>query len=46
MAAGVIAPGQAALLLRAIAAQAKILEVDELARRLSELENRAGTGKR
>jgi hypothetical protein len=43
-AAGRIAPGQAAQLLGAIAAQAKIVEVDELARRLSALETRFGGG--
>jgi hypothetical protein len=47
MADGALAPGQAAQLLGALGAQAKIMEVDELARRLSELErkmdDRAGT---
>jgi Family of unknown function (DUF5681) len=42
MAAGVIAPGQAAQLLGAIAAQAKILEVDAFAKRLDALERRLG----
>jgi len=42
MAAGVIAPGQAAQPLGAIAAQAKIGEIDVLARRLEALEKRLG----
>ena len=42
MAAGVIAPGQAAQLLGAIAAQAKIVEVDAFAKRLEALEKRLG----
>jgi hypothetical protein len=42
MAAGVIAPGQAAQLLGAIAAQAKIVEVDALAKRLDAIEKRLG----
>jgi hypothetical protein len=44
MAAGALAPGQAAQLLAALAAQAKIVEVDHLARRLAALETRLGTG--
>jgi hypothetical protein len=44
MAAGMMAPGQAAQILAALAAQAKIVEVDELARRLAVLEMRLGTG--
>jgi len=39
-ASGTLPPGQAAQLLGAVAAQAKILEVDELERRLTELEKR------
>ena len=42
MAAGVIAPGQAAQLLGAIAAQAKLVEVDAFDRRLEALEKRLG----
>jgi hypothetical protein len=42
MAAGAIAPGQAAQLLGAIAAQAKIVEIDAFARRLEALEKRLG----
>jgi hypothetical protein len=42
MANGSLTPGQAAQLLGAIAAQGKIIEVDELARRLEELEKRMG----
>jgi hypothetical protein len=38
MAAGLLAPGQAVQLIGAIAAQAKIVEVDDLARRIAELE--------
>jgi hypothetical protein len=44
MAAGTLTPGQAAQLLSAIAAQAKIVEVDELARRLAALEMRLESG--
>jgi dihydrodipicolinate synthase/N-acetylneuraminate lyase len=43
MAVGSLAPGQAAQLLGAIAAQAKIVEVDELGRRLEALEKRLGS---
>jgi ubiquinone biosynthesis protein UbiJ len=43
MAAGSLAPGQAAQLLGAVAAQAKIVEVDDLARRLETLEKRLGS---
>jgi hypothetical protein len=39
---GVIAPGQAAQLLAALASQAKLAEVDEIARRLAVLEARIG----
>ena len=42
MAGGALAPGQAAQLLGAIAAQAKIVEVDDFARRLEALEKRTG----
>jgi hypothetical protein len=42
MAAGVIAPGQAAQLLGAIAAQPKLVEVDAFDRRLEALEKRLG----
>ena len=42
MADGTLAPGQAAQLLGALAAQAKIVEVDELARRLDDIEKRIG----
>jgi hypothetical protein len=42
MAAGLIAPGQATQLLGAIAAQAKIVEVDAFAKRLEALEKRLG----
>jgi hypothetical protein len=42
MAVGALAPGQAAQLLGAIAAQGKIIEVDELSRRITELEKRMG----
>jgi hypothetical protein len=42
MAAGVIAPGQAAQLLGAVAAQAKVMEVDAFAKRLEALEKRLG----
>jgi hypothetical protein len=45
MADGLLAPGQAAQLLGAVAAQAKIIEVDEHARRLDALEQRLGTAK-
>lgn len=44
MASGALAPGQAAQVLGAIAAQAKIVEVEELARRLEALELRLGSG--
>jgi hypothetical protein len=44
MAAGTLTPGQAAQLLSALAAQAKIVEVDELARRLEALEMRLESG--
>ena len=40
MASGALAPGQAAQLLGALAAQAKVREVDELARRIADLERR------
>jgi hypothetical protein len=43
MAAGTLSPGQAVQLLGAIAAQAKIVEVDELGRRLEALERRFGS---
>ncbi len=43
MAAGALAPGQAAQVLGAIAAQAKIVEFDELARRLAAIETRLGS---
>jgi len=52
MASGALAPGQAAQLLGALAAQAKVREVDELVRRLADLERRveanegASNGKR
>jgi hypothetical protein len=42
MANGSLTPSQAAQLLGTIAAQGKIIEVDELARRLGELEKRMG----
>jgi hypothetical protein len=42
MAAGTLSPGQAAQVLGAIAAQAKIVEVDHLARRLAAVETRLG----
>lgn len=42
MAEGTLAPAQAAQLLGAIAAQAKITEVDDLARRLADLEAQMG----
>lgn len=42
MANGALAPGQATQLLAGLAAQAKIVEVDELARRLGEIEKRLG----
>jgi hypothetical protein len=42
MARGMIAPGNAAQLLGALASQGKIMEVDEFARRLGELETRLG----
>jgi hypothetical protein len=45
MAAGSLAPGQAAQLLSAIAAQAKIVEVDEFGRRLEAIEKRLGAVK-
>jgi hypothetical protein len=45
MAGGALAPGQAALILGAIAAQARVVEVDELGRRLEALEQRMGAGK-
>jgi hypothetical protein len=41
---GTLAPGQAVQVLGALAAQAKIVEVDDLARRLAELEKRLGSG--
>jgi hypothetical protein len=41
---GTLTPGQGTQLLGAIAAQAKILEVDELSRRLSQIEQRLGVG--
>jgi hypothetical protein len=44
MGAGSLAPGQAAQLLGAIAAQAKIVEVDEHGRRLEALEARLSLG--
>jgi hypothetical protein len=44
MAAGALAPGQAAQILGAIAAQARVVEVDELGRRLEALEQRMGAG--
>jgi hypothetical protein len=40
MASGALAPGQGAQLLAALASQAKLLEADELTRRLTELEKR------
>jgi len=40
MASGALAPGQAAQLLGALASQAKVREVDELARCIAELERR------
>jgi hypothetical protein len=43
MAAGSLAPGQVAQLLGALAAQAKIVEVDELGSRLEALEKRLGS---
>lgn len=42
MAAGTLAPAQAAQLLGALAAQAKILEIDDYGRRLTELEAKIG----
>jgi hypothetical protein len=42
MAQGIIAPGQAAQLLTALGSQAKLMEVDELARRIAEIERRVG----
>lgn len=45
MAGGTLAPGQAAQILGAIAAQARVVEVDELSRRLEALEQRMGAGK-
>jgi Family of unknown function (DUF5681) len=42
MAAGSLSPGQAVQVLGAVAAQAKIVEVDEFARRLELLEKRLG----
>ena len=42
MADGVLSPGQAAQLLAALAAQAKIVEVDELEKRLAKLEQTLG----
>ena len=44
MASGVLSPSQAAQLLGALAAQAKIAEVDELERRLALLEEKLGGG--
>jgi hypothetical protein len=43
MAAGSLAPSQAAQLIGAVAAQAKIVEVDEFANRLEALEKRLGS---
>jgi hypothetical protein len=43
MAQGVISPGQTSQLLGALASQAKIAEVDDLARRLASLEEKIGT---
>jgi hypothetical protein len=40
MASGALAPGQATQLLGALAAQARVTEVDDLARRLGDLEKR------
>lgn len=45
MASGLLAPGQAAQLLDAIATQSKILEADDFARRLKALEDRMAAGK-
>lgn len=42
MAEGLIAPGQATQLLSAISAQAKVVEVDDIARRLEALEKKSG----
>ena len=42
MTVGSLAPGQAAQLLGALAAQAKLVEVDELGRRLTAIEKRLG----
>jgi len=42
MGAGTIAPSEAARMLQALAAQARIIEVDELDRRVSALEARRG----
>jgi hypothetical protein len=44
MASGALSPGQAVQLLGAMSAQAKIVEVDDMARRLTELERRVGNG--
>jgi hypothetical protein len=41
---GTLTPAQGTQVLGAIAAQAKILEVDELSRRLSQIERRLGVG--
>ena len=43
MADGALSPGQASQLLGALAAQAKIVEVDELTRRIADLEKKIGT---
>jgi hypothetical protein len=42
MASGTLSPGQAVQLIAALGAQAKIVELDELARRLTALETRMG----
>jgi hypothetical protein len=44
MAQGVLAPTQAAQVIAALAAHAKIAEVDELERRLQNLETQLGGG--
>jgi hypothetical protein len=44
MAGGLLTPGQTVQLLGALAAQARIVELDDLARRMAELEKRLGNG--
>jgi len=46
MASGALSPAQAAQVLGALAAQAKIREVDELARRVFEIETKIAAGNR